>query len=600
MKKNYFALLAIILLGSLTASAWFGGNTKQKSQPSSTNVSGQSLPGARQSSPNHTSSIIWTNDFSVPADWTKTHDVGTNDWVIGTTAPSGPYSISRINSTSYATGFALFDSDVLCSHNQIANLTNATAINCSGHPTVRLMFEQYYRKYYDSTFVYVSNNGTTWTKFKINTTQMNNDFSNGNPEIIKLNITSVAGNQPTVYIRFTFYSPTALGANAGCGYAWMIDDIIVDDYPVDDVAIVDKGFPSQYTEIPLLQVQPLNLSTKISNEGINAAANASVTIDIFKNNLSNNVYSNTSTVAASIASGATSVLLTAPAYTPNDTGIYFIRYVAHATATDLDHTNDTLIRFLIVDDVEYARDLTIIDGRISNLIGLQGSSFIAGQNYDIVTSVNLNAVSFYLSDAVLGDSVSVSVYSVNGAGAPNASMASSSHVINASDTGGSFISINMTTPIPLQVGQYFIAVTQVDTNYLTLGFADEINTPAKLWVKSPATSWIKADTIGFTGSFLIRPRLSSTSIGINEISIQNNIEVFPNPSKGKVNIINTGMKEKFTITVYNAMGQLVYMDKFNQFSYSTVDLSHQAAGVYTIKLENANETVTKSVVITGN
>ncbi|HOH84692.1 MAG TPA: hypothetical protein PLI16_08790, partial [Bacteroidales bacterium] len=126
----------------------------------------QIKPQAAKPTLDQAKAVIWQNDFSVPANWTIAHNTGTTgDWVIGTGGPSGSYAIDPIASTTAANGFALFDSDLLCSGNQIANITTATSFSCAGHPNVKLSFQEMYRRYYDSTFVYVSNNGTTWTKF---------------------------------------------------------------------------------------------------------------------------------------------------------------------------------------------------------------------------------------------------------------------------------------------------------------------------------------------------------------------------------------------------------------------------------------------------
>ena len=178
---------------------------------------------------------VWSDDFSVPANWTFSTEGGTTDnWVISTTGPSGSYPIDTIASASAANGYALFDSDLLCSGNQIADITTTNSINLSGVTNVALRFSQYYRRYFDSTFVFVSNDHTTWTKFPINETLIQNAYSSNNnsinPAYVSLDISSVASNQSTVWIRFQFYSPSTLNANAGCGYAWMIDDVSIQDF----------------------------------------------------------------------------------------------------------------------------------------------------------------------------------------------------------------------------------------------------------------------------------------------------------------------------------------------------------------------------------
>ena len=189
----------------------------------------------RNNHPVTPAAAFWSDDFSSPANWTISNQAGnTDNWVITTTGPAGSFAIPAITSTSAANGFALFDSDLLCSGNQIADITNATPINCTGKNLVKLSFEQYYRRYDDSTFVFVSNNGTNWVKFPVNVPLTNNAAVANNSELTSLDITSVAANQATVYIRFQFwspntYTPTPSTNPAGCGYAWMIDDVALSE-----------------------------------------------------------------------------------------------------------------------------------------------------------------------------------------------------------------------------------------------------------------------------------------------------------------------------------------------------------------------------------
>ena len=106
---------------------------------------------------------IYTNDFSIPSSWTISSEAGPGAWVIGTAIPSGAFLIDPITSTTASNGYALFDSDLDCSGDQITNLTMSGSADCSAFPGVILEFQQQYRRFDDSTFVFVSNNnGATW------------------------------------------------------------------------------------------------------------------------------------------------------------------------------------------------------------------------------------------------------------------------------------------------------------------------------------------------------------------------------------------------------------------------------------------------------
>ena len=173
---------------------------------------------------------IWCDNFSTPANWTLTTTTYPNSWAIVATAPTGTFSgpMGRINSTSGG-NYALFDSDALCGGNQYAHLTNTTGQNCSNYEAVTLKFEENYRKYYDSTLVFVSSdNFVTSTKYIIHGDYATNDGTT-NPLVQRIDISSAAAGKTNVKIRFTFKSLNAeLGANAGCGYAWEIDDVCLE------------------------------------------------------------------------------------------------------------------------------------------------------------------------------------------------------------------------------------------------------------------------------------------------------------------------------------------------------------------------------------
>ena len=96
----------------------------------------------------------------------------------------------------------------------------STAIDCTGRQGVRLRFWRWLgveQSTYDHAYVRVSNNGTGWTTVWKNAGEVT-DYSWVE---VELDISAVADNQPTVYLRWT------MGATDGgwryCG--WNIDDV---------------------------------------------------------------------------------------------------------------------------------------------------------------------------------------------------------------------------------------------------------------------------------------------------------------------------------------------------------------------------------------
>lgn len=261
---------------------------------------------------------IWSDDFGTPANWVISNGVGNNDnWVIGTAGPAGSFAIPTITSPTAANGFALFDSDLLCSGNQNAYLTTANPIDLSGQPNVVLNFYQQYRRYDDSSFVQISTNGTTWTNMPFgNLTLANSAYAGTNPNLASINISSIAGNEDSVWIRFNFYSVSAMGTTAGCGYAWMIDDISISAASNNEIVLdaLKLSSTSRYDIYGTYKTSELAgdsmvLQANFTNSGNLAQPNARMTVSVYDNSGSPVISQNFP--YGSIASGATDSLVSA-------------------------------------------------------------------------------------------------------------------------------------------------------------------------------------------------------------------------------------------------------------------------------------------------
>ncbi len=66
----------------------------------------------------------------------------------------------------------------------------------------------------------------------------------------------------------------------------------------------------------------------------------------------------------------------------------------------------------------------------------------------------------------------------------------------------------------------------------------------------------------------------------------NNIKIYPNPSRGYVNVYNTETFGESTIEVLNRNGQTVYQDRTRLNNYFSIDLEDLPAGMYVLKIDN--------------
>jgi len=349
---------------------------------------------------------IYTNDFSNPSSWTITSEVGnTSNWVIGTAIPSGTYLIAPITSTTASNGYALFDSDLDCSGDQITNISLTGSVNCSSYPSVILEFQQQYRRFDDSTFVFVSNNnGSTWVKYPVNATLGNNDASSSTAEIVKVNITPTAGGQANVKVRFQFWSPSGSATAPGCGYSWMVDDVKLKTPPSYELMMTaffhaDPFNDREYGTYPLSQVRPISLVAIVRNEGA-LPQNATINYTITRGGVTVN-------------SGSSSIFNTQPftndtviiatGYTANAIGNYIVAANVTSSNADTDPSNNAGTSDFVVSNYEYS-GLTGLSNAVAytysgaaTLTAWQPSKI--AHKFKIYNNATLNSVDIAVSSA---------------------------------------------------------------------------------------------------------------------------------------------------------------------------------------------------------
>jgi hypothetical protein len=89
--------------------------------------------------------------------------------------------------------------------------------------------------------------------------------------------------------------------------------------------------------------------------------------------------------------------------------------------------------------------------------------------------------------------------------------------------------------------------------------------------------------------------------GIVQTELASAIAVYPNPANGNVMIELSEQIRKATITIQNAMGQLLYEENVssaaNNKTIKTIDISTYGKGIYTVTIENAGNKTYKKLVV---
>ncbi len=268
-------------------------------------------PPAHHSGAKTTTTAFVTEDFGtgspgvLPAGWTAGSFTG-GTWKWTNHASTSTYTMGAMASSSASNGWMIFDSDSIgaaCSCAP-AGWLQSPSYNCATQPFVRLNFQDYYRKFEDSCYVWVSTNPafTTYSSFPVVTNnELTTNTYSANPENVHINISAAAGGQASVYIRFVTWGPDQ-GA-----YSWMIDDMTLSTMDSVDIALrkpsilyFPGGSGSQYSfgTMPAKMMDTVVPVTYVVNYGHTAFPAVSVNAKIFKG--AANVYNATVPVNAPV------------------------------------------------------------------------------------------------------------------------------------------------------------------------------------------------------------------------------------------------------------------------------------------------------------
>ncbi|MBL4862429.1 MAG: hypothetical protein JKY09_05360, partial [Crocinitomicaceae bacterium] len=349
---------------------------------------------------------FWTEDFGggIPTSWDVIDSSGICPWVHsfdgswgyfnGNTATAGG---EAINSTTATNGFMICDVDSAnhftygqpsgSNYQYLSSYFITSSIDCSGHSSVILSFEQFFR-YNNSVSlnVLVSNDSTNWTAYDVAYGYANNTFS-PNQDIVDLNITNIAANQSTVYIK--------IGWSARV-YFWMIDDISLSEAEANDVALGNNWWgtgltQSQYYKIPLVQASPVTFYSEISNN--TGASITDIFSDVTVTNTGGVDFQGTSAQATLLPVEMDTFALTTN-WTPATQGLHTVDYLADVNGvTDGDLTNNDFTDELEITSTIYGLDnlQTPADatGSISNFSSNTGQPFKIGNVYEIINDAGI-------------------------------------------------------------------------------------------------------------------------------------------------------------------------------------------------------------------
>ena len=584
--------------------------------------------------------IIWSEDFDLgfPLGW-STHSVNTQGglatcpWAWTTDGTWGYWNTNNatspsneLTSTTASNGFLISDTDSAnhysygqpsgTTYEYIESYFTTNSIDLSLHPAVSLEFEHLFRynnlgnTSFTPPTVYVSSDSINWTPFLVNGGVANNTQSN-NPESEIINITSVAGSQATVYLRFGWVSRC---------YYWMVDDINLIKTPDHQLICTEEviggwwlgyqgpvgGLGQDYSFYPLSQASanPYTFEGVLKNNG---AVTQSATLKVEVEDGSGiNLFSGSS-VPLILVSGEQDTIAASSQFTPTAIGSYTVIIYAEsdsAGAGIIMNYTDTATKMSVVTEHIYGKDFNLTDGSWRlNRINPQPGGFEVSSNYDIYSDVDLYSVDVHISDwSIPGANIYVAIYEedVDPANDPILLDQSDDYTITQADLGA-WVTIPFISPQTLTSAtkMYRIAVganlhptdsVGVDVSGDGAFSADGLLDKDAILTNS--TSGPRWYTIGDIP--MLRMNFNPISTGI-EVNKENIFNVYPNPTNGLITIeIEDALK--YELLIFNVLGQSVYTNLISGIN-NNIDLSHLDKGVYTIELKEGNDVYSEKVIL---
>src|ERR1041385_6685204 len=185
--------------------------------------------------------------------------------------------------------------------------------------------------------------------------------------------------------------------NSNDKFLLLIDDVNVQVQINDDAGLTAID-TANYTIEPKSEGTTDNISASVHNFGLNTLSNVQLKLNVYDGTLSQ-IYTNTGTALSTLNSNATAIL-SAGTYTPPAIpDNYTYQYVVIHSGPDQVPGNDTMYRYVSVNDSIYARDNGVITGSLG--IGAGNGGYL-GQQFQVVNQGKLSSVTFYATRGYAG------------------------------------------------------------------------------------------------------------------------------------------------------------------------------------------------------
>ena len=572
--------------------------------------------------------VIWSEDFSsgFPAGWSSTSTnaaggIATAPWVWSNDGSwgywqgtQGTSAAAGISSTTASNGFLICDPDSAnntaygqpsgTTYQYINSQFTTSSISTVGYPAVTLEFEQLFRFNNNLNLVVsVSNDSISWTDYFVQGSITNNTQS-ADPETVSLNISSVAANQPKVYIKIGWEARV---------YYWMIDDMRIIETPNNLVKISDEvtggwwvayqlvgGIGCDYTYNPLSQVasNPYSFEAVLTNNG---SASQNMVLHAEVTDVIGNVVHTTTSNSLLLSSSQQDTFMVNQPFRPTSIGQYNISMwgVGDSAFTD------TTTRTTVVTDYIYGKDENIVQGSYDVATATRQNHVLTYM--DIYSNVELTGVDVYIADWSVPNTPVYGVIYENdpSSNTPIYLEQTSDYQILPSDRDN-WVTIKFDQPVSLMAGSAYeigIAGYQHPTDSVGVGVSGiALGTENSLYDENGGNPNSAGTPTWYyiTRNPMIRMNFEPEPVSSNIVeNTEIEFEIYPNPSNGVITILNASMTtDPVKICISDLLGKVVYEDNFNKIQKTkSIDISYLNSGNYILTIENLNTKLSKSLAI---
>ncbi|HTB07280.1 MAG TPA: T9SS type A sorting domain-containing protein [Bacteroidia bacterium] len=196
----------------------------------------------------------------------------------------------------------------------------------------------------------------------------------------------------------------------------------------------------------------------------------------------------------------------------------------------------------------------------------------------------------------------VVIYSVAGTYSVSLTATNANGSNTLTKTGYITVNPDPVTPTISQAGQVLTCTPTGSTYQWFYGGKPIPNATADTYTQSPTLPFgdyavVVTNNFGCSsdsGSFKV-----TALTAVDEISLNNQIGIYPNPTNGNMNVVLNFPEGDYNMNIVNVLGQTIYSDKVHvsgQYN-SNIDMSGYGKGVYFLTVEGQNSKAEKKILV---